>query len=276
MICKGEDAPADLLLMDCKGDKKVMVDESRILGTEDYVQKSSVESFKIFRDLDHNEIFERLEEVKIIQATLPDCSFKEFEAKIRYWRDSKHYFAGLNNFIIGGSSVTSSDWILGLIIYAGMESKLWLNFKLNKKQKITNLTLKQNQIFSINFVIILLLILLSVLIASSKSSQMFDFILNESIIWFILLYSNLISISYYLVLNISKILSACFIMIKNKKFKIDPMSLQELGRVEYLLVDKEILVKHKHMKISSLFIKGLNFLVDDEIKKRTQRNIGSL
>jgi hypothetical protein len=46
------------------------------------------------------------------------------------------------------------------------------------------------------------------------------------------------------------------------------MSLQELGRVEYLIIDKEDLIKHKNMKISSVFLKDQTFFRQKDIKKR--------
>ena len=268
MVCKGEEVPADLLLLDCKGVKKAMFDESRNLGTKDYVEKTPVDSFKIIKELDHNEIFYSLTKLETINVTLPKPSFKDFKAKIRYKGDPKTYVGGLNNFVIGGSIVASNDWILGLVVYTGMESKFWLNSKPNKKRKMKYLAVTQNKIFSINFFIIIILIVISVSIGSTKSNHMFDFVFSDSIIWFIILYSNLISISYYVILMISRILSAIFMMLKNKKFEIDPMSLQELGRIEYLIVDKEDLIKHKNMKISSVFFKDLTFFRDEGIKKR--------
>lgn len=138
LVNKGEEAPADLILLDCEGRKKVILDASRNLGTREFVEKGPVDSFNISKELDHSEIFYSLTKFETVHVTIPSNSFKDFKAKIRYKGDPKTYIAGVNNFIIGGSVLTSSDWILGLVVYAGMESKFWLNYKSNKKENIPN------------------------------------------------------------------------------------------------------------------------------------------
>jgi magnesium-transporting ATPase (P-type) len=267
LIAKGEEVPADVILMDCKGGKKAFFDKSRNLGSKEYVEKIPVDSFKILKELDHNEIFYSLTKIESILVSLPNLSFKKFKAKIRYRGDLKTYLVGVNSLVIGGSILVSTEWMLGLVVYTGMETKYWLNSKSTLKTKMPIMSVTINKIFSLNFLIIVFLVIISV-VAASFHDQPLKNLLYESIVWYIILYSNLISISYFIVLKISRILAVFVIWLKNRRFDIDPMSLQELGRVEYLIIDKEDLIKHKNMKISSVFLKDQTFFRQKDIKKR--------
>ena len=115
LVAKAEEIPADILLMDCEGGKRAIFDKSKVLGTKDYVEKYPVDSFKILKELDHNEIFYSLTKIDTINVTTPNPSFKQFKAKIRYKGDPKTYISGLSNFVIGGSILVSGDWVLGLV-----------------------------------------------------------------------------------------------------------------------------------------------------------------
>lgn len=268
LVAKGEEIPADILLMDCEGDKKAMFDKSKVIGTKDYVEKYPVDSFKILKELDHNEIFYSLTKIDTINVTAPNPSFKQFKAKIRYKGDPKTYISGLSNFVIGGSIFVSGDWILGLVVYTGMETKFWLNSKSNKKDHMPIMANTLNKIFTINFTVILILVIISVSIASFQDNTMFKIQAQNFLLYYIVLYSNLVSISYFVVLKISRILSAIFMMIKNKHFNINPLSIQEIGRIEYLIVDKEDLIKHRSMKVSIVSFCDITFFRGKVVKKR--------
>jgi magnesium-transporting ATPase (P-type) len=272
LISKGEEVPADVILMDCKGGKNTLFDESRNLGSKEYVEKIPVDSFKVLKELDHNEIFYSLTRIESILVTLPNISLKKFKGKIRYRGDPKTYLTGVNSLVLGGSVLVSSEWVLGLVVYTGMETKYWMNSKSTLKTKIPKMTVTINKIFTLNFLIILFLVVICT-IAAYFQDQLQKNLIQESIVWYIIIYSNLISISYFVVLKLSRILSAFVMMLKNKSFSISPMSLEELGRVEYLIINKEDLIKHKNMKISSVFLKDLTFFRQDGIKKH--KNIGN-
>ena len=267
LVNKREEAPADLLLLDCEGKKKVIFDTSRNLGCRELMEKEPVDSFNISKELDHNEIFYSLNKIETINVTLPSPSFIDFKAKIRYKGDPKTYIAGLDNFVIGGSIVASSDWILGLVVYAGMESKIWLNCMSNKKENYPIMSVGINKIFISNLIVVAFLVIISTGVSSTQSNQMFDFNFQESIALFILLYSNLISISYFIGINILKAISAILLMIRYKFFVINPMNLEELGNIEYLIVDDEDLIKHTNLKICSILLKELTFFKNEGIKK---------
>ena len=123
-----------------------------------------------------------------------------------------------------------------------------------------------NKIFALNLIITVILIIISISVSIVESNNLFNINIQERLILYIILYSNLISISYFIVINISKFISAIILMIRYKFFEINSMGLQDLGHIEYLIVDNEDLIKHKNLKINSIFVKESAFFRNEDIK----------
>lgn len=259
LINQKEIVPADILLLASKEDGKVQVLMSHNLGCDDIVEKRALDNFKIKKGLDHNEIFLTLKKIERLSVINPNKSFDKFKAKIRYKGNPKTYNADLNHFIIGGSKIVRGDWVLGLVVYTGMETKVWINSKMNSGFKVSKMLKKLNLVHIIHFFIILCFTFISIILTYSNPNCFERYTISENIIWNFIMYGNLISISLVLTIKAAKIISAFVIRYQNTDIDINYRILQELGRVEYILADKNDLVCGEKLKITTFAIGGVYY-----------------
>ena len=75
-----------------------------------------------------------------------------------------------------------------------METKFWLNSKSNKKEHMPIMANTINKIFTINFIVIILLVIVSVSISSFQVNTFFEGKTQDFLLYYIVLYSNLVYI----------------------------------------------------------------------------------
>lgn len=271
LVHEGEGFPADLLLLHC----------SDHYGTA-YIQTMTLDGERALKPRQsHMEILDKMKRQTIglhqmrmhLRCEKPNNKIYQFEGQLTFEKPKLPMFkVTLSQFLLRGSVLSNTDWVIGIVVYAGHDTKLLRNMGKSKyKQTHIEKTLNKVVLFLIAFQT-LLCILLAVLSANydnqnavekndggqtegtvylfkdpgeSDTSFIIDGIL--SFLKFFLLLSSILPISLLVSLEVIKVLQSLFIINDASMYSIDVdqkckvMSIslnEELGLITNIFTDK--------------------------------------
>ena len=273
LIQYNEAVPADIIILAIDSlDDDCFIDMTAIVGGKNLTQKRPVKETQAMiteEGYDGVNLFEQIENVKVSQ---PNNSFQKFSGKIKLRGNPKAIKVDLENFIVR-DSISECKWIVGLAVYTGMETKMWINSSKKSIFKLTEINNKLNNIMTGNFLMLWLGILICLGFSFLFSGQG-D--LSELVVSFIFLFHPFIPVSLYICLLLSKIGQMLIINFKNPDFKIkNPNILECLGRVEYVLSGKSGVLTDNEMTIQVCVIGKRIFLDRQEYKLEEKYSLRS-
>lgn len=187
----------------------------------------------------------------------------------------------IKNLLLKGSILKNTDYIIGLIVYCGFNTKIMKNaknprIKMSYVMKTMNFILKTVFLFQISccalFSIAYLIFTdrkedaLATYIISSHEITVRIFVIK--FFTFLVAYSHLIPISLYVAMEIVKIFQTWFIYYDNIIYDTNYNKptyartselIEELGQVEFLFSDKTGTLTMNKMEFKSCFIGGVLF-----------------
>lgn len=180
--------------------------------------------------------------------------------------------------LVRGSILKNTQWIIGICIYCGNQSKIFKNARkpLSKSSHVMKVMNKiLYTVFAFQAIMCLSLAMASI-IWQSEFSKQYDYLrLNTKptfqdyivrIFVFLVAYSQLIPISLYVALEIMKLVQGYFIANDSKMFYAPIMKqtkvktsdlIEELGQIDFLFSDKTGTLTRNEMKFRKCYVDGV-------------------
>lgn len=209
----------------------------------------------------------------------------------------------MKQLILRGSSLRNTEWIIGLVVYTGHNTKIMKNSK-SPPIKVSNIMRTMNTLlYSVFIFQLLLCVFFSLLFIiwqnSNKESLSYiqkygsadfqkilltatfkDLVLK--FFTFLVAYSNIIPISLYVALEIVKLIQSLLIFYDEKC--VDPVSLkpaiartsdliEELGQVEFIFSDKTGTLTKNEMEFRKCYINDTIYGETDNISDKIQNSV---
>ena len=228
----------------------------------------------------------------VIESDAPQANLYQYNGAVRWvQRDTKDPTApgtqmtepiSINNLLLRGCTLRNTEWVLGVVVFTGRETKIMLNSGMTPSKR-SRIARELNWDVIYNFVILFFMCLLSGIINGviwSQGSNSLDYFEFGSIggkpsldgfitFWAsVILFQNLVPISLYISLEIIKtaqayfIYSDTFMYYERLDYPCTPKSWNisdDVGQIEYIFSDKTGTLTQNVMEFKKCSINGLPY-----------------
>lgn len=287
-IYNEEQIPADIVVLATSDPDGACYVETKNLDGETNLKVRQAlhcgEKVKRARDCERSEF--------VLESEPPHANLYSFSGVVRWLqRNPKNSQAppvemaepiSINNMLLRGCSVRNTEWVLGVVVFTGEETKIMLNSGItpSKRAQISK-DLNWNVIY--NFIILFFMCLISALVQGTtwgeghNSLNFFEYgsyggtpALDGFITFWaaIVLFQNLVPISLYISLEIIRtaqaffIYSDTFMYYERLDYPCTPKSWNisdDLGQIEYIFSDKTGTLTQNVMEFKKATINGVPY-----------------
>jgi phospholipid-translocating ATPase len=284
-----EEMPADIIILSTSSDDGACYVETKNLDGETNLKVRN--ALHATRGVKHARHCEQAE--FWIESEGPHSNLYAYSAVIRWMQhnakdpDARPYEMAepisINNLLLRGCQLRNTEWVLGVVVFTGEESKIMLNSGItpSKRAKISK-DLNWNVVY--NFVILFFMCLVSGIVLGTfwskpdTSHSLFEYgsfangnAALDGVIAFwagIILFQNLVPISLYITLEIIRTLQAVFIYsdvhmyYEAIDYPCTPKSWNisdDVGQIEYIFSDKTGTLTQNVMEFKKATINGVPY-----------------
>jgi phospholipid-translocating ATPase len=287
-LYNNEEIPADVVVISTSSDDGACYVETKNLDGETNLKVRN--ALHCTRDVKHARHCERSE--FWIESEAPHSNLYSYTAVMRWMQhNAKDPNAApyemaepisINNLLLRGCQLRNTEWVMGVVMFTGDESKIMLNSGITpSKRPLISKELNWNVIY--NFIILFGMCLVSGIVLGvfwakpDTSHALFEFgsyghnPATDGVIAFwagVILFQNLVPISLYITLEIIRTLQAVFIYSDVEMYyaAIDypctPKSWNisdDVGQVEYIFSDKTGTLTQNVMEFKKCTINGVPY-----------------
>jgi phospholipid-transporting ATPase len=279
-VVKNEFFPADLVLVASSEPKGVCsVETKNIDGETNLKLKTAPKDVPLPSE-------EALDSISAhVSCEPPDARIYDFKGL--YVTESKVTPLAYDSFLLRGSSLKNTKWVVGIVVYTGHETKIMLNSSPGRK-KFSGLELKMNREIIVICILQLILCTLCAVFSTiwlkenqddtKQYLEMQDEYLGEYFVlqfftW-LLIFTNFVPISLIVTLEVVKFLQGYFISIdldlyyehKDLPAMVTSSNLnEELGQIQYVFTDKTGTLTCNCMEFRKFSVQGRVYGTDERM-----------
>ena len=272
-IEKNEEFSADVLILKTSNNNGYAYIETKSLdGETNLKEKIALEEYKDLNDYSYADIS------GVIICDYPNENLNVWNGQI-FESKKEEVQCDIDNIILKGCVLRNTDYICGIIIYSGKNTKIMKNAKNVKGKSSKVLRIMNKFLYSVFVFEISLCILFGYLsiiweenkkniytyiyIKNKDENRFVKFITNS--MTFFVLYANMIPISLYVVLEIIKSIQGLLFNYDQEIYdeSIDKKSnlrttqlIEELGQVEFIFSDKTGTLTQNSMVLKQIYVNG--------------------
>mmetsp|Transcript_6858 Transcript_6858/g.12466 ORF Transcript_6858/g.12466 Transcript_6858/m.12466 type:complete len:1068 (+) Transcript_6858:375-3578(+) len=287
-VVKNEYFPSDLVLIASSEPKGVCSIETKNVDGETNLKLKFVHKDIAFLN---DEDFDT--QVGKVTAEPPNSRIYDFKGL--YDTDEKTTALSYDNFLVRGSSLRNTKWIVGIVVYVGHETKIMLN-STQARRKFSGLELNMNREIFVIFVLQLILCAFCALMSTlwlkenqndnNQYLEMQDVYLGSYFFFqfftWLLMFTNFVPISLIVTLEVVKFLQGYFIAADLKMYyehKDLPATVtssnlnEELGQIQYIFTDKTGTLTCNCMEFRKFSLLGKSYGTDDRMTIGKPENV---
>lgn len=281
LLQEDEQVPADMVLLNSSDpDGNAFVETKNLDGeTNLKVRKclKATSSIQTEDDIEHARF--------VIDCEPPHANLYAFNALLKFQQSGKTMVEPItaNELLLRGCALRNTDWAIGIVVFTGSDTKIMLNggetpSKRSKIEKETNVNV------AVNFVILLAMCTACAIVGGlilNKTNTSRDYyepdstdsssnIINALYIFgsCLVLYQNIVPISLYISIELTKTISAFFIY-QDIDMYYEPLDhpcvpktwgiVDDLGQIEYIFSDKTGTLTQNVMEFKKCSINGVSY-----------------
>ena len=282
IIKKDEQFPCDLLLLSSyHPDGVCYIETSQLDGETNLKRRNCLQETATLRS---DDVISNLK--GCLECDMPNSKMNAFNGRliVHYSSDPKSdheetYPVGHQQLLLRGAQLRNTEYIYGMCVYAGVDTKIFRNLK-NSKLKFSTMDSKLNKLligmFAYNAILLVVSIVFTYIwnmkyVASDAAAYLYDgtsaLALSslQSMTYFIL-YTYTIPISLFITMELVRIIQAMFIQWDENMVTTKPDGREinaiarnsnlneDLGLVEYIFSDKTGTLTQNVMKLARWFV----------------------
>ena len=275
LLKRDERVPADIvILQSASPDGSVYVETASLDGETNLKVRRSP---NLVREMSLGSLTSTQLEVK---CEPPHVEMYAFSGEIFNSTNHTSETLSLCNIIWRGCTIRNTEWVAGLVVYSGVDTKVMLNTKSGiKPSKVTGIVKKMNRIV---LWICILQGVVCVVFSSIGAGYTSPWYLRGQgdqtwfplfFAYFVLL-SNLIPVSLWVCMEMLKVLQAIMMEKDAVGIKCNSKNIQEdLGQITHLFTDKTGTLTMNKMKFVGLAVEGRMYLLPDEEEEGEMRAV---
>jgi len=278
LVKRGEVVPADLVILAINsGTSFCCIDESNLFGRADPKKKKPIK--EIQEKLKTANLENLHFHIRLIQGQIkfspPNSDLDSFKGFYKAYNSPTSFDLDIQNFVMQGTVLDKTEWLLGLAVYCGYDTKLSLNsyYAFGKLSPLDR-GLRAFCIAMLSLWVVFLVVHCSVLQLYNSENILRSF--QQAA----LVYSGLVPSSLVFLIFLIKTFFSRKINRENKNVQVlRSDSLETLGNAEYLLVEKGVLNKSTSFEVNAYLVKENSVSLKFELEKlqtSTERTCNSL
>ncbi|KJP90276.1 hypothetical protein AK88_00124 [Plasmodium fragile] len=220
-LIENEQVPADILLLSCNNNEGLVYIETSLINGETNLNKKCC----VNETRNETSIYGICNIRGRIICEKPNSNMESFNGSLKLDAHPRATSLSINNVVFKGSYIKNTDYIFGVIIYTGTDTKIMKNI-LKSVYKSGNVNKELNIYTILTIIFTFICVFISVLCKWTEDDKFKNGIhfllitvkdnLFESIIKYTLLYSNIIPISILITVDLISILQSVFIENDNR------------------------------------------------------------